>query len=379
MTRRWLIPVALVACLAAGACGLDLEGLEAPDGSTGHDASADSSTVDVTTYDTGAPEGSLVDTVQSDTTQGDTTEEDVELADTGSTETGVLDAGDAGGVCPPNWQCIGGPIPAGWTLLELSTGPNPGPCDSNFSSPMAVYGGTFPPATCTCAGKVGTPGSCTGGNIDVSFGSPGCSMFDAGAPAGAGCATLPVALTPVANLQIEVTPAPYTPGTCAATPTTTVTPVTAAAQTCALAQPPGGEGCTNGQVCAPNTSGNYHHCIVAAGTQTCPPGLGYNNPQIMGQGYDDSRACSPCTTTGPTATCGNAALTYYTNPGCTQGAQAVQANSTCSNFPGPTGGGAPTYKAQEYTATVQNETCTATAGPPTGGVTLTGEFTVCCR
>jgi hypothetical protein len=71
-------------------------------------------------------------------------------------------------------------------------------------------------------------------------------------------------------------------------------------------------------------------------------------------------------------------MTFYTNAGCTTGAQTVTANSTCQPFPSA-GTATPKYTNYEYSAEVQAEECPPSPVSPTGGVSLNSPHTVCCQ
>ena len=107
-------------------------------------------------------------------------------------------------------------------------------------------------------------------------------------------------------------------------------------------------------------------------------GIGFDNAQPS---YDrqatDTRACAQCSALGPTASCQNPTLIFYTDPECDGGAQPLPANGACQAFPGA-GPMAPTYEAARYTATVANELCVGSGGATEGTVTFADEVTLCC-
>jgi hypothetical protein len=380
----------------AGACGLDKTGLEPIGGGNGEsdaevaqgmdassamgsDGGSPPSSNDAnapTNEDGGTTTGSSDGAVEATIIDGCST---VENCDNGIDDNcnGLIDCADP--MCSA-WTCAGtAPVPAGWTLVELSMSAS-GTCQTGYATPAPLYTGTFSPAMCGCSAEVATPGSCTSGNVDVSAG-PGCVGFDAGGPGGSGaCSAFGAGhdFTPPAGSQIEVTAAPYVPGTCTATPTKTVPPIPVAGQTCALAGS-SGSGCMNGAACVPALSNGAKLCIAHGGTIACPTGIGFDKAQpSYEQEANDTRGCAGCSALGPTASCQNPTLTVYTDPMCDGGAQPVPANGSCQGFPGA-GPMAPTYQAARYTATVANELCVGSGGATEGTVTFADEVTLCCH
>jgi hypothetical protein len=389
--RRLALAVALApAPLVFVACGLDTSGLEPtdvePEG--GVDANGiDAEQPDVRVLDgTGGTDGADAADARDTSPPPDGSDgcaSSVEICDNGVDDDcdGKIDCADP--QCSA-WTCVGGPIPANWALAEL-TSSTTSACSANYSGPpVTLYGGTFPAATCECSGTLATPGSCKSGTFTVSGNSATapttCTGFSAPLSASNGACTAFMATTPMASQLIEVVPAPYTPGTCMPTPTKTVPPIEPTGQSCALTGS-GGGGCMNqggAGVCVPALSSGYDACIVRGGILPCPTGIGFDHQYLVGIGTDDTRGCSDCTSTGPTATCTNAELTLYTDSMCTTSGAVIQANSACA--PIPVGGaGTPTYTAEEYSAVVHDETCGASPVTPTGSVSVTGPLTYCCH
>jgi hypothetical protein len=391
-------PVAMVCVVAA--CGLDTSGLDlgGPDGSgapldgTGGDGPAlDGGQVDVFSFDaTGtdsptsadASEASVGPDAADAADAADSCPSTVEICNNGIDDDcdGLVDCADP--QCSA-WTCVGGPIPSGWTLAEVSP-TTPAACSTGYQSATAIYAGPFPPAECTCGGTLTTPGTCKAGSITVSGNGTtteqGCTAFSATFPANDGGCVSFSPFTPIAGENLEVVPAAYTPGVCSPAATRTLPPITPAGQSCALDVATGG-GCTNqpgGGVCIPVVSSGGDACIVHGGDVACPTGIGFDQLHVVGRGTTDTRGCSTCTATGPTATCTNAQLTEFTDTACSDAGVVIQANSTCSAIPGG-GPGAPTYTAQEYSAEVSGEACGGSAVTATGGVTVTGTMTYCCH
>ena len=208
---------------------------------------------------------------------------------------------------------------------------------------------------------------------------PGCSSETVTSPANGGaCSPAKVNWSPPANPMVDVTPLGYTAGACTPNSSVSAAPVTYAGQgeLCSTTSSPGGA-CPNGGSCVTPPQGSSL-CIVHSGSVACP--AGFTNPaHTVGTGIADSRGCTACTCGGISGTCANQSLTLFTDSTCTTGAESVEANGMCNDFPGPNGGGAPTYDAYEYTAVVGEEGCTASSVSAQGSVTLTGVETVCCQ
>lgn len=77
-----------------------------------------------------------------------------------------------------------------------------------------------------------------------------------------------------------------------------------------------GEGCANGEHCAPKRASEYAYtCIAASDQQACPSG--WTAPKFTGYGtFDDSRACTPCTCNPEAATCMQNAFTGHSDDNC---------------------------------------------------------------
>ncbi len=278
------------------------------------------------------------------------------------------------------WTCLAAAIPAGWSVVELDTSASSA-CASTYPKATAYYGGTFPPAMCSCTSELTTPGSCTNGAIEITAG-PGCATIDAGATGQSGaCVALGSSheFTPPPGTQIAVAPAPYAAGTCTTKPTATIPPVTPLGQICQAGESVG-MGCTNGGSCVPAIATDAKVCILHDVTVACPTGIGFDHVQAVYRQMTDARGCTACTATPPTATCASPELSFYTDPACSEGAASINANGACVPFPPPPGGDpTPTYESIRYTATVAGETCTAPAVSPTGTVTLSDGVTLCCQ
>ncbi len=279
------------------------------------------------------------------------------------------------------WTCTAAAVPSGWSVVEYNQGQRPS-CDPGYGSAKVAYEGpSGAPASCSCACSVTTPGSCIGGNFgnDYSFGVGGCGTPMPLAANGGACTTGPKFAN--TGVDLAVSPAPYDAGICLPSQTASTKPVAFqnVGESCRELDA-GGAGCNSGGSCVPKTTSGFSLCILHDGTETCP--TGFSDLHTVGTDAGDTRGCSPCTCGAPTATCGNASVTFYQDTNCSQGAQTVPANGMCAAFPGPMGNGltGPFYVTYEYTAQVENEGCgAATPGVPEGGVELTGIRTICCQ
>jgi hypothetical protein len=297
------------------------------------------------------------------------------------TDAGTDSGGDSGddaadGAC--TGACTAGVVPAGWTVVEYAETSQPA-CSTGYGSPVdALEGPNGAPATCGCSCDVTTPGTCESGNITVAAnGLIGCSTMSVTAPANGGaCSPAVMNWSPPNDPKLQVTPVGYTAGACTPRSSITTAPVTYVGQgrICSSTSSPSGT-CPGGGSCATPPEG-FTLCLAQAGTAACP--AGFTHPHTVGSGIADARSCTACTCGDAGATCANQTLTLFTNTSCSTGAQSVKADGNCDDFPGPSGAGAPTYDAYEYTATVDGEGCPASSVSAEGTVTLTGVQTVCC-
>jgi hypothetical protein len=150
--------------------------------------------------------------------------------------------------------------------------------------------------------------------------------------------------------------------------------------------------CPSGQACVPapdSTAGPSVLCVVQQGDVLCPSGYGFRHAPRSEPGADaggdggtpyfaqanDGRGCTACTCEAPSgATCTSSGIVAYDDSACTMAAMTMEPDAGCSAF------GAPNVtNATCAGAAASGGRCAPTGGVPTGGVTLTSPYTICCN
>jgi len=321
----------------------------------------------------------------------DTCASNVEICNNGIDDNcnGLIDCADP--ACgPASWTCTHQVVPAGWTVVEYASGATPPTtCGGGYTAGSSVYEGPFPNAMCTCACNVTTSGSCENGSFEYALSDQNGNCTVTGVPdpdtAGNGsCQAIGGAGYPTTSSTKEkIAPIAYTPGACTASANTTKPPIPENGHVCAETTS-AGAGCANSGACVPAVQAGYSLCIQSpsGSAPACP--TGFTNVHDVGTGFTDTRGCSSCNCTGPTAECANPMVTLFTDPNGTcgdGGTGTVKADNGCDAInlgPGTTAN--PTFHGYEYSATVTGEACGGSgSATPNGGVTLTGAGTICCQ
>lgn len=314
--------------------------------------------------------------------------------DTGLFDTGSFDTGGGGGnAADADIDVDAGPfdvcdascvvVPTGWSLeAVVDQGPAPGSaldpaappgftCPPGFAQPERVArdagGGTQ--CGCSCGAPQSNP--CQLGNLVANQRTSGSQCNDGTVTfnANGNCNAL------AAPLTADALDAPARPvGVVDCAQTTTLPPLVAGAQlgVCA-AVGDAGTCVAAGAVCTP-LPGAGALCVVRDGDHPCPAGFGTKRHVVPSAGITDTRVCGNCGCTSDATSCSNARLGFYTNGGCNQNEQLVNADNACNDV---MTSGATHYR---YTATPNTLACTA-ANPTTGtsgAITLPPVRTLCC-
>ena len=267
--------------------------------------------------------------------------------------------------------------PSGWKgyfriRRELHTGePLSPPACPDGSAPQSLYSKPVPAlecAPCSCAWPEAT---CSAPKMDCYAGNTLCN----------GGAAYTVTATSTACAAVAALQSCRLTGP----------PVAAGAQTC---QTSGGEpqetlpweeevfacgvsaagaGCGAGEACLPADAGEYDLlCVRRDGENNCPDGWTAEKIQVY-TGAEDHRGCAACACLSP-ATCGtDGSYTVHDDLGCGGSTKTVSSEG-CENVASQTGiDGAITPKL----ASVVPGQCGG--GEPTGGLTLQGPATLCCK
>jgi hypothetical protein len=296
---------------------------------------------------------------------------------------GKIDCADqpacsAYGCAPPPPSSWLGPAVL-WTGARTATVPA---CPAGYPTPVDGFSGlTFAPDTCTCqCNATGQTCSATA----LIYASMNC---------GSACASLALASGSCTTFSScsgqdgawQVTAPVMAAGQCTAVPMTTAggpptwqTDVRLCTSTGTTNR---AGGCsTAADECLPVPASPFAAlCVYQTGTQTtCPAPYNHNpKPFVYSTGSTtDGRGCSPCTCGGtPTAgTCSGGAHLYGT-ANCT--GTAVASGSGCQTFNDPFGV-APQAVEASYSSTPGTCPAPSTLPQPTGAVTATGAFSVCC-
>jgi hypothetical protein len=298
---------------------------------------------------------------------------------------GKIDCADqpacsAYGCAPPPPSSWLGPAVL-WTGAGTATLPA---CPAGYPTAVDGFSGlTFANDTCTCQ-CTATGQTCSGGT----------AMIYASLNCGSACAT--VALTSGTCVTFsscsgeqgawQVTAPVSATGQCTAvtTPTSGGPPTwkTAVRVCTSTGTTNRAGGCSTAtDECLPIAASPFGAalCVYQTGTQTtCPAPYNHNaKPFVYSTGSTtDGRGCSACTCGGtPTAGTCSGGVHLYGAPNCT--GTAVASGSGCQTFNDPFGGSAEAVEAS-YSSTPGTCPAPSTMTQPTGAVTATGAFSVCC-
>lgn len=279
---------------------------------------------------------------------------------------GKIDCADNN--CTAGFACED--APAGWTSIAFAPAAAPACAASAAASDLKVAAGDGS-ASCSCS-CAGGGGSCATGAFTVTgSGESTCAVapVTGNVPANGNCLALP---TPFATQPfLRVTP-PAPPTAC--TPSATVNgPITSGRQ-CQAAR--FGTGCAANQVCAPKPAAMMANCITKPGKDVCPSG--FTKRSTAGTAATDNRSCSGCTCNAPVP-CTGGTVSVYGNDGCKTNGNfdgAENIGAACATSQPDTG-----FTATHYKTTPPTGGCGTPATPATaaGGLSFTGERTVCCR
>jgi hypothetical protein len=298
---------------------------------------------------------------------------------------GSKDAGpaDGGSSCnPPQTECVAaapgtwvGPALL-WTGARTATVPS---CSSGYPNAVDGFTGlTFSNDTCSC--------QCTATDQQCSGSASIYPFLNCGAP----CATVALssgACTPFtcaggAFGSWQVSPPVATAGKCAAAETIksggAPTWQTAARVCVSAPNQTRSGGCSNpGDECQPAPTAPFGTglCIYQPGVQTTCPAP-YNRtpqPSVYYTGTTDGRGCGACTCGTPSAGICSGTVDLYGVATC--GGMATTSRGECQPFLDVS-----LERSLEATYTLTPGTCSAPSLPPqpTGTVTPTGAFSVCC-
>lgn len=312
----------------------------------------------------------------------------LESAGQAPSDGGVVDDGiadvyvDRGtGVTEAGTKCGCLPAPGvGWSFVAYQRDGAPS-CAGAFvaPSPRTAVEALGAPAACTCACSVLAPSTCavTAANVSV-WGNINAICFgNANSTFSAAGTCTNIGNFGVAGLSSAKGTATLTPsgGTC--NPPTTTKNVTAAeihtGGACALAAPLG-TGCGPSDACVPDPPAGLAVCVLSETPGAkCPPG--YGTQRVVGAGFTDTRDCGPACTCAATATC-----TAQGQLNADDNCAGNKKEGTSFALDGSCHGISVTGidgKAIEITTTA-NAKCDATGYQPTGSITPTGGYTICC-
>jgi hypothetical protein len=165
-----------------------------------------------------------------------------------------------------------------------------------------------------------------------------------------------------------VPPAPSSPGSCAPKASHNIPKPSFAEETriCGGAATAGG--CGSGQICAPKAFAPYDMCVYRPGDGPCPS-VGYTKKAVVYDGATDTRACSQCSCGNATSTCkGKVEFSSQCNGGVYLSSVLGCGAPAVNLAPGQYG---------TYTP-APSGSCPPSSPTLSGGVTGTGQATVCC-
>ncbi len=275
------------------------------------------------------------------------------------------------------YACVDGP-PAGWTLAAFSAAARPG-CPADLPSqldvdvdPTSFSGDT----ACGCTCGLGSEPSCVEGNVSTKYGATnacnGGTNKVVDYPAGGGCVVASVSLAPYVLAEQPS----LSGGSCTAVATVERPPTGATAGELCEGQTAFGAGCGEGQVCARAPAG-FGRCVVHDGAAGCPPGP-YGAAHTIGV-LDDTRGCTACACSPPSATCAQGTWDFFANNTCSgKPSIVIPTNDQCTGTGQPASG---TLTGSNRFTSVMSDVACAPPAPvgPIGSVELTGTQTVCCE
>jgi hypothetical protein len=265
-----------------------------------------------------------------------------------------------------------------WTGAGTATRPA---CAAGYPTAVDGFSGlTFANDTCSCqcnatgqtcsaTALIYATMDCGGACATVALASGVCSTFSCAGEQGAWQVSAPVTATG------QCTPAKTTVSGGPPTWQTSVRLCTSAGTTNRAG------GCSTAtDECLPvPTSPFAALCVYQTGTQTtCPAPYNHNaKPFVYSTGStNDGRGCGTCTCGGtPTAGTCSGGVHLYGTTNCS--GTAVASGSGCQQFNDPFGGSAQAVEAS-YSSTPGTCPAPSVMPQPTGAVTATGAFSVCC-
>ncbi|HSY24360.1 MAG TPA: hypothetical protein VK841_19665 [Polyangiaceae bacterium] len=290
---------------------------------------------------------------------------------------------------PPGWQ---GPLLI-TEVLSPDAGP-PGCANASWVDTLDLVGGpSADPASCTC--NCGPPSG-------IGCSAPSASFFrdryctqPCATPTAVGSACTPLSATGCGTTpHFEMGASSADGGACAPIATMSRPPLawSSSASLCVPAPSLELGACPSGQACVPApdpASDPPVLCVAQQGNAVCPAGYGFRHAPRSEAGADaggdggspyfeqanDGRGCTACTCEAPSgAACTSSGIVAYDDSACTMIAMTIEPDAGCLAF------GAPNVtNATCAGAAVSGGRCAPTGGMPTGGVTLTSPYTICCN
>ena len=259
----------------------------------------------------------------------------------------------------PTGPCVQA-LPVGWELILFESTRTTG-CPVNFTATELVANPTVGAGACDCSCTVNSGATCTQGMMATKYGDDNT------------CPTVGLTLNiPNGNCNAitsnirgfySSTPLPAVVACTASTVTNNSTVTSTAMRQCSVPANCREDICDGSEV-----PEGFSACLVRTGDVACP--AGWDTKTVVGTGAD--LTCTSCTCQA-SANCTNGRITFYSNTGCGTQLAAFDVNDVCQS----TGGGG-AIRSFRYTATVQNQRCTAD-GMKMGTVALAGTRTVCCK
>ncbi len=125
--------------------------------------------------------------------------------------------------------------------------------------------------------------------------------------------------------------------------------------------------CAGGEVCVPAVPAAWESCIYRAGDVSCPSG--YSVKQVLFDGVDDTRSCSPCGCGTPTGTC-TGMVNLYNSASCSAPIGTLSLKQ-CTSAISMT-------HAKYVAGTPTGSSCPETGGDLSGTLTPKNPTTFCC-
>ena len=300
----------------------------------------------------------------------------------------------------PAFGCTASCVPAappGWAgpfAISESSSPDAGSqgCTNDFwvSALDLVAGPSADPASCTCSCGPPSGDVCSTPNVSY-FRDRACTMpCAAPTPIGSTCTTLSATgCGPSPHFSIGESWADG--GACAPIATMSLPPLewSSSAHLCAPAPSVELGACSSGQACVPSldsSSATPILCVAQPGNLRCPSVYGFRHAPQSPAGADagsdsgtpyfaqanDGRGCTPCGCDAPSGVaCASSGVVTYSDPVCTMPGATMEPDAGCMPFG--------TYNTTCAGAAASGGKCNATGGQPTGGITLTSPYTICCN